>query len=81
MPIDVVRVTKVETFEGSGFWTIKGQDATGWWQTYGTNKPWIASLCDRARLTGQRVIVSWRETRTWGQDIVDVHLEDTQVSA
>jgi hypothetical protein len=81
MPVDTISVSRVDTFEGSGFWTIKGQDSHGYWQTYNTNKPWAAALCDRARLTGHRVTIGWRETRTWGQDIVTVQFEDKAVSA
>jgi len=69
MPQDTVTVDRVDTFTGT-VWTIKGDTAKGDYLTFTTNKPWIASLADRAKLLKQPVQFGWRDTSRFGRDIV-----------
>lgn len=79
MPSSLMRVFRVDPSKAQGrrpeSWLISGvylpQSSLG--LQVDTINPWFASLCQRAKETGQPIHVEWRETK-WGRDLLRAEL-------
>jgi hypothetical protein len=84
MPIDLVRVERLDTWEGVAgsptVWIVRGTtiEDRPFFRKMRTANPLYASLCDRALKTDRLVWVGWRDGRHGNLEMTTVRLDDTK---
>lgn len=75
MPELTLIVDRIDHYEGTSFWEIRGhQPGSVQLEKVTTNSAWKAALCERAKATQQPIRVGWRDTARYGRDVVTLAL-------